>query len=288
MRILIFGTTGQIGRELGRAPWPAEFAVVRLGRDECDLVDIDAVRRAVFSVKPNLVVNAAAYTAVDRAESEPLLAERVNCRAPAVMAGACREVGSVLLHLSTDYVFDGNNAGIYREEDPTSPLSVYGRTKAEGEGGIRSALEEHIILRTSWVFSSHGSNFVKTILRLAAQQKPLRVVNDQTGAPTAARDIAGAITVISKAVASGKASWGTYHYAGSEPITWYGFARSILSLSRDFKEMQVDAISSEAFGAPARRPTNSVLDCNRIREQYGINTPSWRVGLGKTLAELGH
>lgn len=288
MRILIFGTSGQIGRELGKAAWPAEFFVARLGRAECDLVDIDAVRRAVVAFRPNLVVNAAAYTAVDRAETEPDLAERVNCQAPAAMAGACREMGCALLHLSTDYVFDGNKVGMYREEDFVSPLSVYGRTKADGEAGIRSTLEEHVILRTSWVFSSHGSNFVKTILRLAAQQKPLRVVDDQTGAPTAAGDIAEAITVISNAVASGKPSWGTFHYAGSEPTTWHGFARAILSLSREFKETQVDAITSEAFGAPARRPANSMLDCSRIKGQYGIDAPSWRVGLGKTLAELGH
>ncbi len=287
MRVLIFGKSGQVARELGASFWPAVYSIVQLERAQCDLLDETAVRRVVREIQPDIVVNAAAYTTVDRAESEPVPALATNRDAPAAMAQTCREVGSVLVHLSTDYVFDGKKDGAYVESDPVCPLSVYGRSKAEGEAEICGALREHVILRTSWIFSSHGSNFVKTILRLASDTRPLRIVADQTGGPTGARDIASAIVTISEAIRKGNAQWGTFHYAGSEPTTWHGFAQAVLSQSREFRDRKIEPITTQEYGAPAPRPANSVLGCSRIKMVYGIERPSWRSALANTLAELG-
>lgn len=282
MRVLIIGKTGQVGRELSRLEWPAH--VTQLGREECDLSDAASLARAVEISEPDIVINAAAYTAVDRAESEPELAMTVNGRAPGELARACAKRGAALIHLSTDYVFDGTKLSAYVEDDPVNPLSVYGRTKEAGEVAIRDAHDRHIILRTSWVFSAYGTNFVKTMLRLAATHPELRVVADQIGAPTSARDIAHAIAVIAKAVSAGRAEWGTFHFASAGPTSWHGFAEAIFSGAPS--PPKITPIATAEYPTPARRPANSVLDCTRIGQVYGIAQPSWRAALAEVLADI--
>jgi dTDP-4-dehydrorhamnose reductase len=284
MRILIFGRTGQVARELGRAQWAECFDARLLGRADCDITDLTAVRRVVIETEPQIVINAAAYTAVDRAESEPELAARVNREAPGAIAEACKRLGAALVHLSTDYVFDGSKSGAYVENDAVAPLSVYGRTKAAGEAAVRSVLERHVILRTSWVFAAHGTNFVRTMLRLANERPELRIVSDQKGAPTAARDIAAAIETAASAIAGGEGAWGTFHFTSGEPTTWYDFARAIFNFPG--KQPQLVPITTAEYRTAARRPMNSVLDCGRIARDYGIAQPSWCKALGNVMAEL--
>ena len=284
MKVLIVGKSGQLGREFARLSWRSDM--VQLDRAACDLTDLGSVRRAVVDARAQIVVNAAAYTAVDRAEHEPDLAMRINSDAPAAMARACADTGAALIHVSTDYVFDGRKNGAYREDDATAPLSIYGQTKLAGERGIRENLQQHIILRTSWVFSSFGTNFVKTMLRLGSERGSVRVVNDQIGAPTAAADVARAIRTIVEAAEDECARWGTFHFSSAEPVSWYDFACVIFSLSPDLAHVKAEPISTAQFGAPARRPANSALDCRHIRAAFGIKQPSWRVSLANTLAEL--
>jgi len=286
VRVLIIGKTGQVARELARQEWSAHFNVTQLGREQCDLSGIASIVRIVEAHTPDIVINAAAHTAVDRAESESELATLVNGRAPGELARICAKIGAALIHLSTDYVFDGTKHGAYVENDPVNPLSVYGRTKEAGEAAIRAAHDKHIIVRTSWVFSAHGENFVKTMLRLAATQPELRVVADQHGAPTAARDIARALATIAEAIAVGKAQWGTFHFTSAEPTTWHGFAEAIVAGLGPTRP-KVTPITTAERPTPARRPANSVLDCGRIRQAYGLPQPSWRAALAEVLAELG-
>lgn len=284
MRILVIGKSGQVGRELARAVWAADSEVVVLGRSECDLADLSAVRQAIRSARPQFVINAAAYTAVDRAEAEPGLAEMVNGKAPAIMAEACAALRACLVHLSTDYVFDGRKAGPYIEDDVAAPLSVYGRTKAQGETAVRERLDRHVILRTSWVFAAHGANFVRTMLRLSAERAELRIVCDQHGAPTCARDIAGAIVAIVEAVSRAEGGFGTFHFSSAESTTWHGFARAILDMAG--RDTNLVPIATADYKTAARRPSNSVLDCGRIARTYGIAQPSWRVALAEVLEEI--
>jgi dTDP-4-dehydrorhamnose reductase len=230
------------------------------------------------------VISAAAYTAVDHAEAEPEVAGQVNRDAPVAMAKACQELGAALIHLSTDYVFDGSKPGAYVEDDPVAPLSVYGRTKAEGETGISQAAERHVILRTSWVFAAHGSNFVRTMLRLPPGEPELRIVFDQHGAPTAARDIANAILSVAGAIRQGRKNWGIFHFTSAEPTTWYDFAQAIFKHAQ--RPTKLVPITTAEYKTAARRPLNSMLDCGRIGRDYGILQPSWRHALAEVLGEL--
>jgi dTDP-4-dehydrorhamnose reductase len=284
MRVLIFGKTGQVGRELGRVAWPANVAIVQLDRHQCDFAEPAHVARCVLEAKPAVVVNAAAHTAVDRAESEPGEAGTINRDAPAAIAEACRQTGAKLIHISTDYVFDGSKRTPYVESDPVAPLSVYGRTKEEGEAAIRDALPEHVILRTSWVFAAHGSNFVRSMLRLGTERAELRIVSDQRGAPTAARDIARTIAGIASVIATGRGLWGTYHFVSREPVTWYDFAGAIFAMRGGGPRLV--PITTDEYKTPARRPLYSVLDCGRIAKDYDIAQPSWRGALADVLSEL--
>jgi dTDP-4-dehydrorhamnose reductase len=230
-----------------------------------------------------IVINCAAYTAVDRAEADVELAHQVNAIGAGNVAAACAQAGIPLIHLSTDYVFDGERGRPTREDDVTQPLNVYGRTKLAGEIAVRERLETHIILRTSWVFSSTGQNFVKTMLRLAANQPEIRVVNDQVGGPTAADDIAQAIlTIVSCCSELGFADWGTYHFSGQPSVSWHQFASAIL---RD-SNVKVLPIATKEYPTPARRPRYSVLDCSRIARVFGIQQPDWRMSLQKVCNEL--
>ena len=286
MRVLILGKSGQVSRELARLTWPEQVEVVQLGRDACDLSQLSSIASALKMAAPEFVINAAAYTAVDRAETEPDLAMSVNGHAPTEIARVCHESGAALVHISTDYVFDGRKSGAYVESDPISPLSAYGRTKQAGEAGIRSELTRHIILRTSWVFAAHGANFVKTMLRLGAERTELRVVADQHGAPTSARDIAQALREIVLARAEGRGSWGTFHFSSADPTTWHGFAKAIIEAAAFASPPKVVPITTAEYPTPAVRPANSVSDCSRIRREFGISQPSWRDALSDVVAEI--
>jgi dTDP-4-dehydrorhamnose reductase len=291
MRVLVLGSAGQVGRELARAAWPAGFRVTGAARAEIDIRDAATVDAAIAGLGADLVVNAAAYTAVDRAETEREAAFAVNHAAAGALAMACAPRGAVLIHLSTDYVFDGAGAPRpYREDDPVGPVNVYGASKEAGETAIRAALpERHLILRTSWVFGAHGQNFVKTMLRLAGEREELAVVDDQTGCPTPAADIAGVIVRLAAAVADGVRYWGTYHFAGAGAVTWHGFADAIFdeaaAVRPEMRRPRIRRICAADLPLPARRPAWSVLDCGRIGRDFGIVPPSWRPGLAAMLRE---
>jgi dTDP-4-dehydrorhamnose reductase len=293
MKILIFGAGGQVGHEVCRAAWPSSLELCPLDRSACDITKAAAVGAAIARQRPDLVINLAAFTAVDRAESEPEAAWAVNCAGPAHIAAACGETITPLIHLSTDYVFDGSKAGPYREDDGVNPLGVYGRSKEAGERAVRAAVAQHIILRTAWVYGAHGANFVKTMLRLGAERPLLRVVADQQGCPTAAADIAAALIVISQTIEHGGMNWGTFHFAGTGNVTWHGFAEAIFdrATARDIgspfgTRPQVEAITTVQYPTPARRPMNSVLDCRKIRQTFGIAAPSWHASLDNVIREL--
>lgn len=285
--ILVVGRHGQVAQALALRGFDG-IPHVALGRDEIDLTDPGAVERAFAAHNPRLIVNAAAYTAVDKAESESDLAFAINSDGAAALAKLCAGAKIPLIHISTDYVFNGSKNAPYVEDDEIDPLNVYGVSKAEGERAIRGLLREHVILRTSWVCSSTGNNFVKTMLRLAASQSELRVVDDQLGAPTFAADIADAIGLISGRLLNGDAAYGTYHLAGSGETTWCEFAREIFAQSAAYgrKTPNVTAIPTCDYPTPAQRPLNSRLSCKKIKEVYGIVLPDWKVSLGQCLNEL--
>jgi dTDP-4-dehydrorhamnose reductase len=293
VKILVFGAGGQVGCEACRAPWPASYQVLPLDRRAIDISKPAAVEAVIAQQKPDLVINLAAYTAVDRAASEPGTAWAVNCAGAAHIAAACGDRAAPLIHLSTDYVFDGRKPGPYREEDAVGPLCVYGCSKEAGERAVRAAAAHHIILRTAWVYGTYGTNFVKTMLRLGAERSLLRVVADQHGCPTAAADIAAALIVIARHIETDKAKWGTFHFAGAGSISWHGFAEEIFDLVTlrlgawpSSSRPQVEPITTDQYPTPARRPMNSVLDCRRIAEAFGISPPPWRTSLATVVREL--
>jgi dTDP-4-dehydrorhamnose reductase len=288
VNIVVFGAGGQVGDAVRRAAWPASDRVIALDRAALDIEDAAAVGAALVRERAELVINLAAYTAVDRAESEPERAFAINATAPGAIAAACRRQDAALIHLSTDYVFDGSKATPYAEDDPVNPMSVYGRSKEAGERAVRTALDRHVILRTSWVFGRAGANFVKTMLRLAAERPVLRVVADQHGCPTAAADIAAALVAIAARIAAGQGSWGTYHFADAEATTWHGFAGAIVDLAAPHlgARPRVEAIATADYPTAARRPANSVLDCRRIAADYGVTPPPWRPALAAVIGAL--
>jgi dTDP-4-dehydrorhamnose reductase len=289
IRVLVLGRDGQVGRELMRTVPPADLSVTGLGRDALDITRPDAIASAIGSAQCGFVVNAAAYTQVDRAESEREQAFAVNRDGAAYIAEACRSRGVPLLHLSTDYVFDGTKAAAYAESDPVRPLGVYGESKEAGERAIRDRLDRHLILRTAWVFSPFRHNFVKTMLRLGREREEIGVVDDQTGCPTAAADIARTIlTVAERAVGDGFDRWGTYHFCNAGLTTWHGFARAIFAAAaaRGAPTPRLRAIETSDYPTPARRPANSVLDCGRIAAAFGITPRLWRAALDECLDEL--
>jgi dTDP-4-dehydrorhamnose reductase len=288
MNILLCGAGGQVGTELRRQIWPEGWRIVATDRPELDITDRAAVDAAFAREQPAIVINAAAYTAVDRAESEPEAAWAGNCAAPGNLAAACRAAGIPLVHISTDYVFDGSKEGPYLEDDPVNPLGVYGRSKEAGERAVRDALPEHVILRTAWLYSAHGHNFVKTMLRLAETHPSLRVVADQRGSPTSAADIAAAIAVIARRIVTGQGRWGTYHCAGAGAGTWHRFAEAIFAAAAPWRGAPpaVTAIGTADYPTPARRPANSVLDCRRIAAAYGIVPRPWQDALADVVREL--
>lgn len=278
MTFLVFGKTGQVATELQK-----QSEVVALGRDQADLAHPEGLPGIISAHAPSVVINAAAYTAVDRAEEEEVLAQVVNGTAPGVMAEACTRMGIPFLHISTDYVFDGNGRDAWRPSDPVAPQNAYGRSKLAGERAVRAAGGSAVILRTAWVFSAHGNNFVKTMLRLSETREALNVVDDQIGCPTAAADIADALLKVAGAMKTGHAG-GTYHFGGQPPVSWAGFAREIFALSG--QSVAVTGIPSSDYPTPATRPFNSRLDCSDLTADFGIPAPDWRDGLKAVLKDL--
>jgi dTDP-4-dehydrorhamnose reductase len=289
-KILVIGRIGQVGYELARAPWPAGLAAEFVEREQLDLSRPAEVRAAVAAMRPSIVINAGAYTAVDQAEAERDAAFAVNRDGPAALAEACREIGAALIHFSTDYVFDGSKPSPYAEDDSVNPLSAYGASKAAGDAAIAERLDRHVILRTSWVYSAVGHNFVKTMLRLGAERDELRIVDDQHGAPTAAAELARAAIHIAAVLAAGRDDgFGVFNFAGAGATTWCGFARAIFAgaAERGAKvPLRVTPIATEDYPLPAPRPRNSRLDCARIAGAYGLIAKPWQASLSDCLDEL--
>lgn len=282
MKIAMFGKTGQVANEVQRRV-PRGVGVEAISRLCADFTSPDAVSGAAWAVDADVFLNAVAYTAVDRAEDEPERAREVNATAVGAMAEALAERDIPLIHISTDYVFDGTGDRAFRPDDPTAPLGVYGQTKLEGEEAIRASGVRHVILRTSWVFSAHGQNFVKTMLRLGAEREELTVVADQVGGPTPAAAIADACFAIARKLAAGHPG-GTFHFAGKPDVSWAGFAREIMEQAA--LPARVKDVPSSAYPTTARRPMNSRLNCSDTRQEFGVARPDWREGLREVLADL--
>lgn len=276
--ILLFGAGGQLGLEISRYALRHDIALKGFSRTQVDITDRDRVAGAVEQFKPRMVINAAAYTDVDKAESDFDAALAANSLGPGIVAEICRVASIPLLHFSTDYVFDGTKAGPYVESDPVNPASAYGRSKAIGEDKIRAAHPEHIILRTAWVYGEFGRNFLKTMLRLAAERTEIRVVSDQRGSPTSTLQIAKAAFSIVPGMLDGACRWGTYHLAGEGITTWFDFASAIVSTQARYtqKTPSVIPITTSEYPTAARRPSNSSLDCGLIRQTFGIEPVPWR------------
>jgi dTDP-4-dehydrorhamnose reductase len=290
VKLLVIGREGQLARSLVEAADTPGVRVVSIGRPDLDLIDEKSVAAVVARERPEAVVNAAAYTAVDKAESEPEMARAVNALGPEYVARACAANSVPLIHISTDYVFDGMKDGAYREEDPTGPINAYGDSKLEGEHRVAKACERHLILRTAWVHSPWGANFVKTMLRLAADRPSISVVEDQRGSPTYAPHLARIVLAIAARAAADPngTGWGIYHAVGGGETTWFGFAREIFRLAaeRGLPAADVVAIATSAFPTSARRPANSRLNCDKLRRLFGLELPDWRIGAQDCVARL--
>ena len=289
--ILVTGCRGQVGTELMRLGECAGHRMVGHDIDSVDICSSEQVARMLDDEQPNMLINAAAFTAVDRAEEAREVAFGTNRDGPAELAEACATRQIPLLHISTDFVFDGRKATPYREDDLMQPLSVYGESKAQGEAAVRKACANHVILRVAWVFGAHGHNFVKTMLGLARERETLRVVADQFGGPTPADDIASTLLCIAEQVdvRGHTMPWGTYHYCGTPGTSWHGFTEAIVadaSSRGPIRVKRVEAIATGDYPLPARRPANSMLDCSRIQHVFGIEQPDWRAGLRRMLDTL--
>lgn len=296
MKILLFGAWGQVGWELQRSLAPLG-EVVALGSNGAvglcgDLTDPVGLRRTVAEVRPDAIVNAAAYTAVDKAESEPERAHAINAVGPGILAEAALAAKAALVHFSTDYVFDGSGSVSWREDDATAPLNVYGRSKLEGEQRVRSILPLHLVLRTSWVFGARGGNFARTMLRLAAERERLAVVDDQVGAPTGADLLADVTAHALRSLLANSGQAGLYHVAAAGETSWHGYARFVLGQAAAAGAKlragpdQVDPVASSAYPVAARRPHNSRLDTARFRSTFGLTLPAWQQGVARMLHEI--
>lgn len=284
MKILVTGSNGQVGsclvKQLSELP---EIEFLAVDRDKLDITDRDAVNKLVNAFKPDAIINAAAHTAVDKAEVEIELTYAINRDGPEYLAKAAQSVGASILHISTDYVFAGDKAGAYVETDDVAPQGIYGQSKLAGELAVASACHRHIILRTAWVFCETGNNFVKTMLRLAQSRDELGVVADQVGGPTYAGDIAAALITIAQSLHKGNHDFGIYHFAGLPHVSWHQFATEIFNQAnaQDIisKVMRVNAITSDQYPTPAKRPANSKLDCCKIEQSFGIKPSDWQAAL---------
>jgi len=290
MKLLVTGAGGQLGLELTGQCQSKGFEVLAPPRSRLNIIDLATVKDFIDRHRPSLVINAAAYTNVDAAESEKALAFAVNKTGCANLARICAEHGIALMQISTDYVFDGNKGTPYSETDPVAPLGVYGRSKADGESAVRATLKEHIIMRSSWLYGFYGRNFVKTILQRCRQKEEIRVVADQHGSPTSAIDLAEAIVTIANRLGTGSpVAWGTYHYCGSGITSWHEFAQTIVEIVRSrigIQPPRVVAIKTTEYPARARRPAFSALDCSRIQKDFGIYPKPWRQSLETVIQKI--
>lgn len=291
MKVLVTGREGQVARALAeRGAAHDALELVFAARPQFDLADPDTIRAMVREVRPEVIVSAAAYTAVDDAEDDEAAAHAANAIAPGILAAEARAIGARIIHISTDYVFDGSGERAWRETDPVGPLGAYGRTKLAGEEAVRAATPDHLILRTAWVYSPFGRNFVKTMLRLAETRDGLAVVDDQHGNPTSALDIADAILHVLETWRSGARTGlgATYHLAGTGDTTWCGFARHVLAESgaRSGPTATVRAITTAEFPTRAHRPANSRLDCTRFEKDFGYRAPDWRLSATNVVERL--
>lgn len=294
MNILLTGKNGQVGFELQRSLSPLG-RIIAVDQQECDLADPAAIRKLVAEVAPSIIVNPAAFTAVDKAESEPVLAEAINGIAPGVLAEEAARIGALLVHFSTDYVFDGTKVGAYLESDVPNPKSVYGSTKLNGERAVARSGADHLIFRTSWVFGAHGANFAKTMLRLAAERSEISVVADQFGAPTSAALLADvSAQVIGRYLREGRERFpfGLYHLVASGKTTWHEYACAVVSAAKAAgRSLKLDVdrirpIVTAEYPLPAQRPSNSELDCSLLRNTFGLELPSWQSGLDHVLQQI--
>ncbi|MBI5062432.1 MAG: dTDP-4-dehydrorhamnose reductase [Desulfatitalea sp.] len=289
MRLLIFGSNGQLGHDLMGQSQARGWERVGADLPACDITRADSIDATFDGAgRVDAVINSAAYTAVDAAESNADTAFAVNRDAVALLAQTCARRGRPLIHVSTDYVFDGLKTSAYLPDDPVNPQGVYGRTKAEGEAALRRHWERHVIVRTSWLFGLYGANFVKTMLRLGRERDTLNVVDDQVGCPTYAGDLAGALLDIAAQVADRRDAWGTYHFCNEVPVTWYAFTRRILALARTyerFRTSEILPILTAHYPLPAPRPPFSVLDCTSLEQRFGIMRRPWEAALKEMLVE---
>ena len=290
-KFLITGAKGQVGHCLTEQ-LTGKAEILAVDRDELDITDQSAVKKIVKTFKPDVIINAAAHTAVDRAESEVELSEAINVKGPQYLAEAANEIGAVILHISTDYVFEGTGSGEYKEDDQTNPQGVYGRTKLAGEIAVQQANPRSIILRTAWVFGEHGHNFVKTMLRLAKDRDSLGVVGDQFGGPTYAGDIAKALIEIANQILAGKENaFGVYHFTGKPYVSWYEFAKAIFAEAELQNILEksplVNSIATSDYPTPAKRPANSRLDLTKIKQVFNIEPSDWQVALKNIKAYQG-
>ena len=289
VKILQFGTTGQLATELLRQASSHDVTLTALSRADCDLADPQAAARAVIEARPDLVVIAAAYTAVDLAETEQALARAINALAPGAIAAACATTGAVLVNISTDYVFAGDGGAPYAEDAATNPLNVYGATKLEGERAVISACDRALNIRTSWVVSAHGKNFVKTMLRVGAAGNPLRVVDDQSGRPTSAADLAEFILSQAGRLAKAKAGdpvFGTLHFANAGEVSWRGLAVAVFEQAMGDAAPEVTPIITAEYPVPAARPLRATMDIGKLERVFGVTPRPWRAALAEIVAEL--
>jgi dTDP-4-dehydrorhamnose reductase len=289
--VLVIGSLGMLARDLLVRLESEGFTTLGWDLPEVDITNAEQLSAQLATSAPRMIINCAAYTAVDRAEQEPDLAFAVNRDGPAHLAAACRQLTMPLLHLSTDYVFDGNATRPYREDDPANPLGIYGHSKWQGEEAVRSRLSQHLIVRTAWLYGVHGHNFVKTILRLAREREELQVVADQFGCPTWTGDLAEALIKMAKQVLAGLENhlWGTYHFCGAGQTTWHGFAQAIVEECRKRENLKVSRIipiATSDYPTAAQRPQWSVLDCGKIEAAFRITPPPWQEGLAETAKEM--
>jgi dTDP-4-dehydrorhamnose reductase len=290
-RVLVIGAYGMLGRDLVRSLELSEFTPIGWDLDHIDITRLASVRAKLQEASAEVVINCAAYTSVDRAESEADLAFAVNQDGAAYLAEVCATQQTPLIHLSTDYVFDGEADRPYREDDPANPIGVYALSKWQGEQAVRERLAEHLIVRTAWLYGEYGHNFVKTILQLAREREELRVVADQHGCPTWTGDLAAALVSMMRRVVRDRVTvpWGTYHYCGAGETTWHGFATAIIALGRRSENLQVQRvvpITTADYPVPARRPPRSVLDCSNIVASFGITPRPWQTGLEDMMEQL--
>jgi dTDP-4-dehydrorhamnose reductase len=289
MKILLIGANGQLGREICRSRLPSGVRLIAVNRSQLDLTRLDDIAGFVRDAAPDLVINAAAYTAVDKAELEPDLAFAINRDGAAALAQAAAVQKAPIIHISTDYVFDGRNEEAWTEEDRPNPINVYGESKLGGELAVLAANPRHLIIRVSWLYASCGNNFLRTMLRLGRERSHLTIVNDQIGRPTAAADLANALIGMALQTMNGQGEWGIYNFSNSgEPTSWHGFASAIFCYAARWSPMPpiLDPVSTEAFGARAARPRNSRLDLGKIDRVFGLQPRNWQAALAEVIDEL--